>query len=106
MLFSMHIANYIAVEEANEMLSNISLVTLSQYTNEIFIKKYPNDIYYDNKKICGVISHYRSSTVLSVGINLNSYIKNAIDLSKITNNQINVISFTKKWINNYIQYTI
>lgn len=106
MLFSMHIANYIDIAEANEILSNISLITLSQYTQKEFIKKYPNDIYYDGRKICGVISHYRQSTVLSVGMNLNSSIDNAIDLSKIVHSPINVIEFVKKWINNYIQYTI
>lgn len=62
--------------------------------------KWPNDILYDNKKICGVLVESnlnKKEFIIGIGINLNQRmfmrIYNAVSLNTITNCEVNGTSF-------------
>lgn len=70
--------------------------TLSQYTKDISIK-WPNDIYWKNKKICGIlienslIDKTIASSIIGIGLNINqteftNKVPNPISLKQITGN--------------------
>ena len=77
--------------------------------------KWPNDLYYKNKKIVGVVSKSEISSKNTfiqngLGINLNkSPIKNSTSLSKIILKNISVLQFSKdllKFLNNKLHLSI
>lgn len=70
--------------------------TLSQYTKDISIK-WPNDIYWKNKKICGILIENSlidttiASSIIGIGLNINqteftNKVPNPISLKQITGN--------------------
>lgn len=89
---------------------------LSQYVENILIK-WPNDIYYKDKKICGILiennlsSQYIKESIAGIGININqdkfySNAPNPISLKNITGTNYNIdilikeyLCILKKWIN-------
>lgn len=106
LLISVHEDKMLNIYEANSILAFASWKTLNQYLSNTFTIKHPNDLYYKDKKIGGVISHYRKkSAVYSAGINLNSYstILNSISLSQILNETIDIDSFIRLWLYNYFR---
>ncbi len=83
-----------------------------------FQYKWPNDLYYNNKKICGVVSvsqiiGNKSYIQTGIGFNLNSQpIKNSISLSKILNQKFPILEvssellrFIDTHLNSYISNT-
>lgn len=89
-----------------DILCDASIETLKKYSQELFQRKYPNDIYYRKMKIGGTIIHSKGKKhILSVGINLNSAPTYSISLSDIMNCEIDIQNFSIKWMeiyNNFI----
>lgn len=81
--------------------------TLNNYTNNITIK-WPNDIYWENKKICGILIENSlegdsiKDSVCGIGININqtefrSDAPNPVSLKQITNIDYNKDSLLKEF---------
>jgi len=77
--------------------------TLEKYTEHISIK-WPNDIYYQDKKICGILIENEitgvniSSSIIGIGLNINQEIfisdaSNPISLRQITNKTYHLNEF-------------
>lgn len=87
---------------------------LKKYTDDIAIK-WPNDIYWQEKKICGIllentlIDDKIGQSVVGIGININqtdfrSNAPNPISLAQITSNSYNPESILNEVLNNIIIY--
>ena len=72
--------------------------------------KWPNDLIYKKKKLCGILTETKNNkSIIGIGINSNNKIpfslKNkAISLSKISNRKIDNNSIIKKILKNYENY--
>ena len=70
-----------------------------------FQYKWPNDLYYKDKKICGVVSTSKiignkSYIQTGIGFNLNNQpIKTSISLSKILNQKLSILEVSSKLLN-------
>lgn len=99
---------YPNIVKANEQFIISQLVSLSiaeclsKYTDSISIK-WPNDIYWNNKKICGILienaleSDFIKNSVIGIGININQekFVSNApnpISLKNVTGEDYNLAS--------------
>ncbi len=85
-------------------LSKVISLGILEYLNskkDNFKIKWPNDIYYNDKKICGILIENSISgstiknSVIGIGLNINQkqfpdYLPNAISLSKIINKEYNL----------------
>lgn len=103
-----------------ELISVALCDVLSEYTEDISIK-WPNDIYYKDKKLCGIlIEHdlegmYLSRTIIGVGLNVNqteftSDAPNPISLRQILGHEIEremlLEKITRRFTQLYEQYII
>lgn len=88
--------------------------TLSEYTDEISIK-WPNDIYWKDKKICGILienslmGEHILQSITGIGLNINqtefkSDAPNPTSLSRITGNSYNLDEILGKVVNNILSY--
>ncbi len=74
--------------------------------------KWPNDIYYGDKKLCGILSEMISeeailkSLVIGVGINVNSIpsLEKAISIRQLTGNLIDRHTLLVSFLKNFYQY--
>ncbi|MCX7820097.1 MAG: biotin--[acetyl-CoA-carboxylase] ligase [Brevinematales bacterium] len=74
--------------------------------------KWPNDIYYGEKKICGILSEMISeetrlkSLIIGIGINVNSFprLETAISLKQLTNNALDRHILLTSLLKNFYQY--
>ncbi|MFT4646321.1 MAG: BirA family biotin operon repressor/biotin-[acetyl-CoA-carboxylase] ligase [Planctomycetota bacterium] len=86
------------------------ILTLNQITNQDFKIKWPNDIYFDNKKIGGILIENSITTnkivdsVIGIGINVNQTFSNknsnTTSLFAILNKQLNIDSVLFKYLMN------
>lgn len=87
---------------------------LDRYADEISIK-WPNDIYWNNSKICGIlienslIGNYIQQSIAGIGININqtefrSDAPNPISLSMVTGNSYNLHEILDKITNSILFY--
>lgn len=98
LLFSVYLKpNFLLAKEQFLLLQAVSLAVkkfLDSYTHDIFIK-WPNDIYWKDRKICGILienslqSDYIMESIAGIGININqtqfvSDAPNPISLKSIT----------------------
>ncbi len=71
------------------------LNVLKKYIKENIGIKYPNDIFVDNKKICGIIAEIKGKdSVVGIGINVNNELPeflNATSLKKETNKEHDIL---------------
>lgn len=102
-----------------ELISSALCDVLSRYTTDIRIK-WPNDIYYRDRKLCGIlIEHdlegsHLSRTIIGVGLNVNqeefiSDAPNPISLRQILGHEIErerlLEEITEHFVELYSQYT-
>lgn len=89
---------------------------LSEYTDHITIK-WPNDIYWKNKKITGmliendIMGDHITQSILGIGININqtefkSNAPNPVSLKQITNIDYDIIVILQKVLQNLYDYYI
>jgi BirA family biotin operon repressor/biotin-[acetyl-CoA-carboxylase] ligase len=87
------------------------LQSLDEYTSELKIK-WPNDIYWEQKKLAGVLIENQiqgvkiKSSVIGIGLNVNEKvwaadIPNPVSLSQITGQEIDLNSFRQKFIGKF-----
>ena len=98
-------------KNANEILKNSFYVCylihkfFSKNYGINFQYKWPNDLYYKDKKICGVVSTTKiignkSYIQTGIGFNLNNQpIKTSISLSKILNQKLSILEVSSKLLN-------
>ena len=98
-------------KNANEILKNSFYVCylihkfFSKNYGINFQYKWPNDLYYKDKKICGVVSTTKiignkSYIQTGIGFNLNNQpIKKSISLSKILNQKLSILEVSSKLLN-------
>ncbi|MCD8043177.1 MAG: biotin--[acetyl-CoA-carboxylase] ligase [Tannerellaceae bacterium] len=90
--------------------------TLSQYTDHITIK-WPNDIYWKEKKICGMLiendltGQYIYSSIQGIGININqtefqSNAPNPVSLKQITGNTYKLDEMLDQFLQRFYRYYI
>ena len=69
--------------------------------------KWPNDLIYENKKICGILTEIKENkAIVGIGINTNNQTKisKAISLKKITKHKINNKKIINKLLSNFESY--
>ncbi|MGC8764469.1 MAG: biotin--[acetyl-CoA-carboxylase] ligase [Brevinematia bacterium] len=80
--------------------------------NEKLKIKWPNDLYYENKKLCGILSEMISeeailkSLIIGVGINVNSIsrLQNAISLHEITGKELDRHLLLSSFLKNFYHF--
>ena len=103
-----------------ELISSALCDVLSRYTTDIRIK-WPNDIYYRDRKLCGIlIEHdlegsHLSRTIIGVGLNVNqeefiSDAPNPISLRQILGHEVDRETLLKEIVEHFVelysQYTL
>jgi len=72
----------VSILEKINFLASVSVVeTLKSFSDKKFEIKWPNDVIYDNKKICGILSELNvleGYFVIGIGINVNNKIEDSI----------------------------
>ncbi|MDR1556526.1 MAG: biotin--[acetyl-CoA-carboxylase] ligase [Tannerellaceae bacterium] len=88
--------------------------TLDAYTGDISVK-WPNDVYWQNKKICGILIENNlsgsqlHSSIIGVGLNLNqmqfgSDAPNPVSLRQITGEECNPEEILDRFLQNFFRY--
>ena len=102
-------------KENASYLTFISAISACKAIKEIYnVKttiKWPNDLIYENKKLCGILTTVKDKTIIGIGINTNNKIpkelsKKATSLKKITNTKINNKKIINKLLNHFEKYLI
>lgn len=107
-----------ALEAKNQFYLSMAIATavictLNEYTHEFSIK-WPNDIYWKDKKIGGILIEneleggYISQSIVGIGINVNQKVfhssaPNPISLTQITGTVINRKKLLEKMLNDFIK---
>ncbi|WP_011977496.1 biotin--[acetyl-CoA-carboxylase] ligase [Methanococcus maripaludis] len=93
--------------EKINFLGSLSVVeTLKEFSDKKFEIKWPNDVLFENKKICGILTELNVSSgylVLGIGLNINNTIDSEIkeigtSLKEIENLEFNVDLILNKFI--------
>ncbi|WP_181508286.1 biotin--[acetyl-CoA-carboxylase] ligase [Methanococcus maripaludis] len=99
------------LEKINFLGSLCVIETLKTFSDKKFEVKWPNDVLFENKKICGILTELNVSKgylVLGIGLNINNEIdpelKNiATSLKEIENVEFNVDLILKKFVEIFIK---
>jgi BirA family biotin operon repressor/biotin-[acetyl-CoA-carboxylase] ligase len=90
-------------------LTFIAAISVCKAIKEVYgvktIIKWPNDLIYNNKKLCGVLTKVSDKSIIGIGVNTNNKIPKslsgkAISLSEIINKKVN----NKKIIEKLLKY--
>lgn len=98
----------------SKIISLASIQTLNEFTDEEFKIKWPNDIYYKNKKIAGILIENTITrekiidSIIGIGININQTFENelnfAISLAQILQTEINKEKILLLLLKNYQKF--
>jgi len=105
----------IVLENLNpQYLTFIAAISTQKAIKDIYniktIIKWPNDLIYNKKKLCGILTQTnKEKSILGIGINTNNKIpksleKRAISLNKIVNKKINNKKIINKLLNHFEKY--
>ena len=104
----------IVVEKENaSYLTFIAAISACKAIKEVYnVKtkiKWPNDLLYGNKKLCGILTIVKDKAIIGIGINTNNKIpktleKKATLLKKITNTKINNKIIINKLLKHFEKY--
>jgi len=98
------------------VITSLSIIdALEEVSHEKFSIKWPNDVYYGNKKISGILIKNKvqdnviTHTILGTGININqkkfsAEAKNPISLTQITHENHDLLSVSSKILKGYDTY--
>ena len=117
LMFSLLIKNEEVIKQyrALSVLSAYSVIeVLKEYKVEKLSFKWPNDVYVDGKKICGILLESVSSNsieclIIGVGINVNQkefdceYLNEPVSLSNILDEHIDLDIFRKKIYERFVE---
>lgn len=117
LMFSLLIKNEEVIKQyrALSVLSAYSVIeVLKEYKVEKLNFKWPNDVYVDGKKICGILLESVSSNsieclIIGVGINVNQkefdgeYLNEPVSLSNILDEHIDLDIFRKKIYERFVE---